>query len=124
MIPERNLMAASGLQDKQQSIWVADITDMMAEGPNVILRLPKIRQAIVASPEPLLWFSKTRMELEMLFLEALNRHKKCSDGNGVVNESDAIMHAIGRRCEKLMMEVAQRMHTDSSAVYDMFDVLS
>ncbi|KAH3733084.1 uncharacterized protein LOC127851186 [Dreissena polymorpha] len=124
MVPERNLMAASGLQDKQQSKWVADITDMMDEGPNVILRLPKIRQAIVASPEPMLWFSKTRMELEMLFLEALNRQEKCTDGNGEVNESDAILHAIWRRYLKLLMEVVQRMHIGGSAVYDMLDVVS
>ncbi|KAH3733079.1 hypothetical protein DPMN_039503 [Dreissena polymorpha] len=123
MIPERNLMAASGLQDKQQSKWVADITDMMAEGPNVILRLPKIRQAIVASPEPMLWFSKTRMELEMLFLEELNRHVKCIYGNGEVNKHGAILHAIARRKEELLMEVAQRMNTEGSAVYDMFDFL-
>ncbi|KAH3796124.1 hypothetical protein DPMN_149691 [Dreissena polymorpha] len=43
MIPERNLMAASGLQAKQQSKWISDITDMMADGPWAILRLPKIR---------------------------------------------------------------------------------
>ncbi|KAH3733142.1 hypothetical protein DPMN_039567 [Dreissena polymorpha] len=124
MIPERNLMAASGLQDKQQSKWVADITDMMAEGPNVILRLPKIRQAIVASPEPMLWFSKTRMELEMLRLEGQNRHEICRDGNGEVNESDAILNAIVRREGELLMEVAQRMNTEGSGVYDIFDVLS
>ncbi|KAH3828779.1 hypothetical protein DPMN_130762 [Dreissena polymorpha] len=46
---------------------------MMAEGPRVLLRLPKIRQAVVASPEPMLWFSTKRMELEMVSLEMLNR---------------------------------------------------
>ncbi|KAH3742001.1 hypothetical protein DPMN_048731 [Dreissena polymorpha] len=50
---------------------------MMAEGPSVVLRLPKIRKAIVASPEPILWFSKTRMEIEMLWLEGLIRDARC-----------------------------------------------
>ncbi|KAH3689880.1 uncharacterized protein LOC127863987 isoform X2 [Dreissena polymorpha] len=69
MIPDRNLMAACGLDGALQRKWVADITDMMDEGPRVILRLEKIRKAIVASPEPMLWFSQKRMELEMLMLE-------------------------------------------------------
>ncbi|KAH3840107.1 uncharacterized protein LOC127879556 [Dreissena polymorpha] len=114
MIPERNLMAASGLQDKQQSKWVADITDMMAEGPRVILRLEKIRKAIVASPEPMLWFSKTRME--MLELEYFNRAEKCRD------QSDAILQKIKGRQMKILMEVRQRMLIEGCAFADLMDI--
>ena len=63
MIPERNLMEACGMIDSLQHKWVADITHMLQEGPMVILRLPKIRKAIVASPEPMMWFSKKRLSL-------------------------------------------------------------
>ncbi|XP_052238889.1 uncharacterized protein LOC127850131 isoform X4 [Dreissena polymorpha] len=82
MIPERNLMAACGLEDALQRKWVADITDMMDEGPRVILRLEKIRKAIVASPEPMLWFSQKRMEVEMLYLELQNRLTQITNENG------------------------------------------
>ncbi|KAH3864953.1 hypothetical protein DPMN_027986 [Dreissena polymorpha] len=43
MIPERNLMAACGLNGEQKRIWVATITEMMKDGPKLIFRLPKIR---------------------------------------------------------------------------------
>ncbi|KAH3733036.1 hypothetical protein DPMN_039460 [Dreissena polymorpha] len=122
MIPERNLMAASGLQDKQQCTWVTDITNMMAEGPMVILRLPKIRQAIVASPEPMLWYSKTRMELEMLVIEMLNRHLQCSDEYMVMNESDDIWKRILRRKRELLVEVSHWMRLEGSAVYELNDI--
>ncbi|KAH3828786.1 hypothetical protein DPMN_130769 [Dreissena polymorpha] len=78
---------------------------MMAEGPMVFLRLPKIRQAIVASPEPMLWFSKNRMELEMLELEICNRYLQCSDENGDVDESDVILQEIRRRKDDIKMEI-------------------
>ncbi|KAH3733135.1 hypothetical protein DPMN_039560 [Dreissena polymorpha] len=116
MIPERNLMAASGLQDKQQRKWVADITDMMDEGPRVILRLQRIRQAVIASPEPMLWFSKIRMELEMLEREKYIRAVQCSD------EHDAIEQEIRRRQVEIMRDVAQRMLIDGSAVNDLNDI--
>ncbi|KAH3741966.1 hypothetical protein DPMN_048696 [Dreissena polymorpha] len=103
MIPERNLMAASGLQDQQQSKWIADITEMMDEGPRDILRLPRIRQAVVASPEPKLWFSKIRMELEMLYLKGVHRHDKCRNENGVGDEIDAIQQDIFRRRGELVL---------------------
>ncbi|KAH3733090.1 hypothetical protein DPMN_039515, partial [Dreissena polymorpha] len=101
--------------DKQQSKWVADITDMMDEGPRVILRLQRIRQAVIASPEPMLWFSKIRMELEILCLEEMTR--QCSD------EHNAILQEIKRRKVEIMMEVAQRMRKDGCAVNDLNDIL-
>ncbi|KAH3733064.1 hypothetical protein DPMN_039488 [Dreissena polymorpha] len=76
---------------------------MMAEGPMAILRLPKIRQAVVASPEPMLWFSKIRMELEILYLELWNRCTKCSSENRVVDEYNDILQEIERLMGELML---------------------
>ncbi|KAH3829545.1 hypothetical protein DPMN_131542 [Dreissena polymorpha] len=114
MIPERNLMAACGLTDALQSKWVADITVMMEEGPRVILRLEKIRKAIIASPEPLLWFSKKRMEQEMLFLEFLNRNMKCENENRET-DTDFILNAIKRRSDEILREVILRMILEGSS---------
>ncbi|KAH3733053.1 hypothetical protein DPMN_039477 [Dreissena polymorpha] len=95
----------------------ADITDMMDEGPRVILRLQRIRQAVIASPKPMLWFSKIRMEFEMLLLQrTLNRFGQCSD------EHDAIRQEINRRQAEIVMEVAQRMRIDGCAVNDLEDI--
>ncbi|KAH3809347.1 hypothetical protein DPMN_137710 [Dreissena polymorpha] len=121
MIPERNLMAASGLTYRQQSHWVEVITDMMAEGPRVILGLPKIRRAIVASPEPILWYSMKRMELEMLELEYMNRFVTCLE-NGVVGMTDAILQEIRRRRGELVMEIALRMIEEGCAVNDLTNI--
>ncbi|KAH3809288.1 hypothetical protein DPMN_137650 [Dreissena polymorpha] len=117
MIPERNLMAASGLTYRQQSHWVEVITDMMAEGPWVILGLPKIRRAVVASPEPMLWYSMKRMELEMLNMEYFNRYV-----NGVLDKSDAILQEIQRRLIEIMMEIKLRMIEEGCAVNDLTDI--
>ncbi|KAH3689464.1 hypothetical protein DPMN_194465 [Dreissena polymorpha] len=46
MTPERNLMKACALQDALQSKLVADISEMLAEGHKVIMRLPIIRMAV------------------------------------------------------------------------------
>ena len=94
----------------------------MTEGPRVILRLPKIRQAIFASPEPMLWFSKKRMELEIPSLEYVNIHTECQYENGVVDKSDEIMQAILRRRIELLVEVALWMRLEGSAVNDLEDI--
>ncbi|KAH3727357.1 hypothetical protein DPMN_053291 [Dreissena polymorpha] len=73
MIPERNLMAGCGLETGQIHTWVETITDMVNEGPRIILRLPKLRQALIARPEPRRWFIKKRIELEFLELLYMNR---------------------------------------------------
>ncbi|KAH3734231.1 hypothetical protein DPMN_040670 [Dreissena polymorpha] len=76
MIPERNLMEECGLQEEQQHKWVADITDMIGEGPKVILRLPKMRQAIICHPDPMPWILERRKGLigqRMLEHEWMNR---------------------------------------------------
>ncbi|XP_052240265.1 uncharacterized protein LOC127850908 [Dreissena polymorpha] len=91
---ERNLMATSGLDVEQQRTWISTITDMLNEGPRVILRLPKIRQCIVAHPEPFRWYSGRRIELEMLTLMLMNRVTICIDENGEVDDTDAIWQAL------------------------------
>ncbi|KAH3865374.1 hypothetical protein DPMN_028413 [Dreissena polymorpha] len=68
MIPERNLMATSGLDKEQQRTWISTITEMINEGPRMIRRLQKIRQARTAHPEPSRWNSRRRIELELLQL--------------------------------------------------------
>ncbi|KAH3792873.1 hypothetical protein DPMN_146372 [Dreissena polymorpha] len=88
MIPGRNLMAACALDHEQKRSWIATIDEMMTEGPRMILRLPKIRQAINAHPEPLRWFSGRKIEMEMLELIYRNRH------------TDVIMQAINSRCDE------------------------
>ncbi|KAH3808847.1 hypothetical protein DPMN_137206 [Dreissena polymorpha] len=115
IIPERNLLAACGLQDKQQRQWVADITDMMEEGPRVILRLPKIRQAIICHQEPMLWFSRRRMGIEQLMLEATNRITQLSE-NGEWDFPDIILPEIWRRWGVILREVHFRMFMEGCIV--------
>ncbi|XP_052219460.1 uncharacterized protein LOC127836863 [Dreissena polymorpha] len=112
MIPERNLMEACGINNRLHRKWVADITDMLEEGPGVILRLEKIRKAIVGSPEPMLWYSKKRMELEMLNLEIKKRVAQCGYENDFVN-------SINFRIEEVVIEVRQRMIQEGCSVNDL-----
>ncbi|KAH3733564.1 hypothetical protein DPMN_039993 [Dreissena polymorpha] len=106
---------------------------MMAESPRVILRLPKIRKAVVASQEPMLRFSKIRIELEMLKLERWEKIlkwrkengipdesdlKRLND-NGMLDESDAILQEIMRRRGKILMELEQLINMEGSDVNDM-----
>ncbi|XP_052220691.1 uncharacterized protein LOC127837546 isoform X2 [Dreissena polymorpha] len=104
MIPERNLMEACGINNRLHRKWVADITDMLEEGPGVILRLEKIRKAIVGSPEPMLWYSKTRMELEMLCIEE------------TLTYSDFVLNSIRFRRREVLKEVRQRMIQEGGSV--------
>ncbi|KAH3875360.1 uncharacterized protein LOC127869394 [Dreissena polymorpha] len=116
MIPERNLMATSGLDEEQQRTWISTITDMLNEGPKMILRLPKIRKAIIAHPEPLRWYSGWRIELELLLLMRFNRAVICSDENGKVDHTDAIMQALDRRINEVDTDVGMRMIMEGSRV--------
>ncbi|XP_052273991.1 uncharacterized protein LOC127873924 [Dreissena polymorpha] len=120
MIPDRNLMAACGLGDVLQHKWVADITEMLEEGPRVILRLPKIRQAIVASPEPMLWFSKKKMEMEMLYLVMRNRH---TQNPNVFDDSDCIQNAIMTRLTGLSIEIFLQMIQEGSSLMSVFTLI-
>ncbi|XP_052239300.1 uncharacterized protein LOC127850361 isoform X2 [Dreissena polymorpha] len=121
MIPERNLMAACGLQEVQQRKWVADITDMIGEGPRVVMRLPKIRQAVIGHPEPLLWFSRKRMEIELLMFELSSRFMRCSYENC---ESKITMVEIMRHIDEIFSEFSIRMIMEGGTVYDVKDSYS
>ncbi|KAH3865627.1 hypothetical protein DPMN_028669 [Dreissena polymorpha] len=70
---------------------------MINEGPRMILRLPKIRQSLIAHPEPFLWYIRGRMELELLMLMNNNIMILCGDESGEVDETDAILQASFRR---------------------------
>ncbi|KAH3734184.1 hypothetical protein DPMN_040624 [Dreissena polymorpha] len=128
MIPERNLMAACGLQEVQQRKWVADITDMIEKGPRVILRLPKIRQAVIGHPEPLLWFSRKRMEIELLGIEMHSRLVRCACENGereiTVNETIRHVMEIVRHINEIVDEISHRMIMEGGTVYDVNDLYS
>ncbi|KAH3705541.1 hypothetical protein DPMN_080618 [Dreissena polymorpha] len=123
MIPERNLMEACDINNKLHRKWVADITDMLEEGPGVVLRLEKIRKAIVGSPEPMLWYSKKRMELEMLCLETLKRIAKCRCENALLYNSDFVLKSIRFRRKELLIEVRQRMIQEGCSVNDLNDIV-
>ncbi|KAH3705636.1 hypothetical protein DPMN_080713 [Dreissena polymorpha] len=122
MIPERNLMEACGINNKLHRKWVADITDMLEEGPGVILRLEKIRKAIVGSPEPMLWYSKKRMELEMLCLEQEKRMSEYRYKNEMLNSSDFMLNSLRFRHGEVLMEVRQRMIQEGCSVNDLHDI--
>ncbi|XP_052267813.1 uncharacterized protein LOC127869346 isoform X3 [Dreissena polymorpha] len=123
MIPERNLMAACGLDEGQKCTWVNTITDMMNEGSNALLRLPRIRKAIISHPEPLMWYNKKRVEMELLHLKLWNRHKQCKDENGVVNRQDPMLQAISSRIVELVKEVHTRMNREGSRLNDLIEIL-
>ncbi|KAH3875292.1 hypothetical protein DPMN_038555 [Dreissena polymorpha] len=122
MIPERNLMAACGLDEGHKCTWVNTITDMMNEGSNTLLRLPRIRKAILSHPEPLMWYNKKKIEIELLQLKLFNRITQCMDENGVVNRSDPMKRAISSRMNELLIEVHTRMNREGSRLNDLTDI--
>ncbi|KAH3875174.1 hypothetical protein DPMN_038437 [Dreissena polymorpha] len=122
MIPERNLMAACGLDDGKKCTWENTITDMMNEGSNTLLRLPRIRKAIISHPEPLMWYNKKRIEIELLQLKLWNRIIQCKNKNGVVNMSNPMLQALfSRRCD-LVIEVHTRMNRKGSRLNDLIKI--
>ncbi|XP_052267560.1 uncharacterized protein LOC127869223 [Dreissena polymorpha] len=122
MIPDRNLMAACELEEAQQRTWISTISEMMNEGPRMILRLSKIRQALIVHPEPFRWYNTRRMELELLTLIDLNRRAVCMDENWVTDETDVILQALERRQNEIVGEVFLRMITEGSRVNNLADV--
>ncbi|KAH3875976.1 hypothetical protein DPMN_039255 [Dreissena polymorpha] len=118
MIPERNLLAESELNTEQQLLWVRTITEMMEEGPRVLLRLNKFRQAIIGYPEPLLWYSKMRTEWEMLTLEVNNRRLQCMGTSSMAIETDTILQKCMKRRNEIGIEVLWRMFLEGSSVND------
>ncbi|KAH3865661.1 hypothetical protein DPMN_028703 [Dreissena polymorpha] len=116
MIPERNLMATTGLDVEQQRTWISTITDMLNEGPKMILRLPKIRKALIAHPEPFRWYSGRIIELELLMLMYMNRVVICRDENVKVDYTDAIFQALQRRIDEVITDVGVRMRMEGTRV--------
>ncbi|KAH3875630.1 hypothetical protein DPMN_038901 [Dreissena polymorpha] len=118
MIPERNLMAAGGLKGEQKRAWESTITDMMKEGPELILRLPKKRQAVILHPEPMMWYSMKKVELEMLNLKFVHTTVQC-DGKNVLNEIDP---RIWIRMYVIIMEVRCRIYLECGRVNNLLEI--
>ena len=95
---------------------------MINEGPRMILRLPKIRQALIAHPEPFRWYSKRKIELELLMLMQLNIIPFCRDETGVFNMSDEVKDELPRRINMIVGEVCQRMIMEGNRVNNLKDV--
>ncbi|KAH3875751.1 hypothetical protein DPMN_039027 [Dreissena polymorpha] len=92
---------------------------MMNEGPKLIRQLPKIRQAVISHPEPMMWYSEKRLELEILDLMYMTKGAKCSDMNGEVNKSDTMLTAIEGRMNEILREIRQRMNWEGSRLNDL-----
>ncbi|KAH3875675.1 hypothetical protein DPMN_038949 [Dreissena polymorpha] len=116
-------MAACELEEEQQRKWISTITEMMNEGPMMILRLSKIRQSLIAHPEPFRWYNKRRMELEMLILMLMNSSFLFTDENGVVDWSGPILQTLKRRKDEIVTEVCLRMIMKGSRVNNAQEVL-
>ncbi|KAH3868835.1 hypothetical protein DPMN_031989 [Dreissena polymorpha] len=117
MIPERNLSEACGMRKDQQLTWIATITDMIDEGPRILLRLPKMREAIIAHSEPLFRFSVVKTELELLILYMI-RISHCRI-DSVSAEPDCMMQAILTRFASTARSVIPQMNLP-----DMFNIAS
>ncbi|KAH3793251.1 hypothetical protein DPMN_146758 [Dreissena polymorpha] len=91
---------------------------MMDEGLRSILRLPKIRQAIIAHPEPLRWYSGRRIEVEMLQLIHMYRRFQCMDVETDDVETNSILLVIHKRKTEILQEVLQRMIMEGGQVND------
>ncbi|KAH3864908.1 hypothetical protein DPMN_027977 [Dreissena polymorpha] len=118
MIPERNLVSTSELCNDQQLLWVRSITDMMEEGPRILLRLKKFRQAIIGYPEPLLWYNKMMTETEMWWLESDNRQIQFFDANIIFILIDTFLQTCMKHLSEIQLEVWRRMIPEGSSVND------
>ncbi|KAH3868951.1 hypothetical protein DPMN_032106 [Dreissena polymorpha] len=54
--------------EDQKHTWIEIISDVIDEGPRVLLRLLKMRRAVIANIESLFWYSRVKTELGMLNL--------------------------------------------------------
>ncbi|KAH3874437.1 uncharacterized protein LOC127869222 [Dreissena polymorpha] len=122
MILDRNMMAACGLEEAQQRTWISTISEMMYGGPRMLLRLTKIRQALIGHPEPFQWYNRRRMELEILNLIEMNRMFGCIDENGVFRDKDVTMQSLKRRRNEILREVILMMIMEWSLVYNVDNV--
>ncbi|KAH3875306.1 hypothetical protein DPMN_038569 [Dreissena polymorpha] len=115
-------MAACGLDEGKTRTWVNNITDMMNEGSKILLRLPKIRKAIISHPEPLIWYNKKRLELELLYLKRLNRLVQCIDKNGAVNFSDNTLQAMYTRMFYILKKAQKSMYREGSRIDSLAEI--
>lgn len=118
MIEERNLMEAVDIEAEQQRTWEATIAEMINEGPRIIMRFSKVRQARIAFPQLLIWFTKTKAELEILTLEYRNRNNHCKDDKGMVDGSDIVLQETLRRLNEILMQVRERLLCEGSCIND------
>ncbi|KAH3864907.1 uncharacterized protein LOC127866977 isoform X1 [Dreissena polymorpha] len=123
MIPERNLMAERDLVSGQQDELVKSLTCLIDEGPKILRRLKKIRQAIIGHKEPLLWYSKLRIEFEILYLELSIRQMQCKDENGVVNTSDIILLILCYGMMEVLNKIIARMHSEGTYLNDITQLI-
>ncbi|KAH3795738.1 hypothetical protein DPMN_149297 [Dreissena polymorpha] len=70
----------------------------------------------------MLWFSRRKMELEMLALEKMKIFAQRSLENEWLPESDTIRQDILRRKREVMMEVELRMNEEGFAFRDLIDI--
>ncbi|KAH3864913.1 hypothetical protein DPMN_027946 [Dreissena polymorpha] len=118
MIPERNLLATSDLSNEQQLLWVGTIKVIIEEGPRMLLRLPKFRKTINGYPQPFLWYSKMRTEMNMWQLESFKGRIHCMVTNSMVDETDTILQTCKKRTSEIGIEVLRRMVLKGRSVDD------
>ncbi|KAH3724030.1 hypothetical protein DPMN_049832 [Dreissena polymorpha] len=134
MIPERNLMSACGLESEQQRAWVETLTDMLNEGPMVILRFKKIMQAFNSHIEQLIWYSKIRTECEMLLFVFIHESLQCWQSKILEKEGDIDWETLDSkflieivdiliRVAEIIEEVHKRLKMDGIEFYDTYDIL-
>ncbi|KAH3734199.1 hypothetical protein DPMN_040639 [Dreissena polymorpha] len=76
----------------------------------------------ICYPQPMLWFSKRKIEAEMLMLEWMSRSLRCRNENWEYDESDIILVEIDRRQDEIAKEVCERMSVEASAVNNVNDI--
>lgn len=92
---------------------------MLEEGPRVILRLSKIRRAVIGYPEPLMWFCSRRMERDMLSLYISFRLIQQHQENGVLDESDFMLNALLIRDKEIRIQMRLRNVLEGSSLNDL-----
>ncbi|KAH3875313.1 hypothetical protein DPMN_038576 [Dreissena polymorpha] len=100
---------------------------MMNEGERILFRLHTIRKAVISHSEPLMWYSKKRVELELLTLKYWNISE---DKNSVGNTWDivvekaveqAVEQAVDMHRIDILRQIQHRMHWERSRVCDLIN---
>ncbi|KAH3865061.1 hypothetical protein DPMN_028099 [Dreissena polymorpha] len=118
-------MAATGLTDAQQQTWIATLTEMIDEGPMIVRRLPKLRQAIICHPQPLLWYTAQKLELEIILLEMAKELPYISGNLAVGVLGLLFQHGLSWRVVEILNDVFENMgYTDAHNLFDILDILN